>query len=65
MKRYYFKTSGWDNQECIEKCKIKGCMIGSVTCQECENCVETSSPCIHTKTIDWIKCKKLEDAIGE
>lgn len=63
MERYYFKTSGIMEQDCIEPCQIKeGVMIGSVSCQECENCIEISPACIHFKTIDWIKCKKIKEA---
>ena len=47
MEEYYFKTTGWDNGTCTEKCKVKdtGVMIGSVKCQQCEFCVEHQKPC--------------------
>jgi hypothetical protein len=31
-------------------------MIGSCTCQECENCIE------HNLDEGWIKCKEIEAA---
>lgn len=64
MEEYYFKTTGWDNGTCTEKCKVKdtGVMIGSVKCQQCEFCVEHQKPCEFTGNVDWIKCSKLNEA---
>jgi hypothetical protein len=64
MKKYYFKTTGWDNGTCTEKCKVKdnGVMIGSVNCQICQFCVEHQKPCEFTGNVDWIKCSKIDEA---
>lgn len=62
---YYFKTAGWDHSACVEECMLKGCMIGSVTCQRCENCVDYNIPCEHTGEVSWIKCKRLKEAKGK
>ena len=53
-KRYYFKTAG---SGCLEKCPINSDVrIGSVSCQECENCIDKSG--INEDCI-WIKCKSI------
>lgn len=64
MERYYFKTHGWDNSSCVEECKLKGCMIGSVKCQKCENIIEHEKPCKYTGQVTWIKCKNIKEAVG-
>jgi len=66
MEKYYFKTTGTLRTTCIEECKIKnnGIMIGSVKCQECENCIEHQKPCEYTGDVDWIKCKVINEARG-
>jgi len=45
--------------DCLEKCMIKKCMIGSATCQECENCIDKDN-----EWHNWIICKKIKKAIG-
>lgn len=58
MKKYYFKVL---NGSCQEACPIQKTssgfiiMVGSMSCQRCENCVDSdkqSSPL-------WIKCKHV------
>lgn len=63
MEKYYFKTAGFSFDTCVEPCQIKkGTMIGSVSCQKCENLTDKDKPCNYTGQIDWIKCKEIEKA---
>ncbi|MFT5150016.1 MAG: hypothetical protein ACI86P_002710 [Flavobacteriales bacterium] len=66
MEEYWFKTAGWDNQDCVERCMVKhdGVMIGSVKCQSCEFCKGIETPCKFTGNINWIRCSRLEEAQG-
>lgn len=65
VEQYYFKTGGWNHQDCTEPCEIlnNGVMIGSVTCQNCENCIEVA-PTIHEyDPPNWIKCKLIKPSL--
>lgn len=66
MKKYWFKTTGWDHGTCIERCMVKdnGIMIGSVACRTCKFCIEHEEPCEYTGNVNWIKCEKLKEARG-
>ena len=64
VDKYYIKLSDYDT--CIEQCPIKKLsiygyeiMIGSVTCQECENCIEHNIT--EYGNNDWIKCSYLRE----
>lgn len=63
--KYYFPTTGSDFDEtCTEECKLnKGRMIGSVSCQDCDNCIEIGG-CSEYFGPDWIRCKVINDARG-
>jgi hypothetical protein len=65
MEKYYYDVRGVLNDTCIEPCKVKdnGIMIGSCKCQECEHCIESSSP--KDMWENWIKCSKLKEARGQ
>jgi hypothetical protein len=58
IKPYYYGVRGGDESWCTEKCEIKNCMIGSVICKQCENCVA------HGFYDHWIKCKVIDEATG-
>ena len=62
MEKFYFEQ---DFGTCTQKCLVKnnGIMIGSVKCQNCQNCKDYDKD-IHNDTA-WIKCSKLELALGE
>jgi len=64
VDRYFFKTTGTLQCSCNERCKVmdNGIMIGSVTCQNCKNCLEHDEPHPMTGTVDWIKCSKIKEA---
>ena len=64
-EKYYFRVSGWDGSWCEDNCAIKNVGIGSVSCQTCEHSNGTDKPCKFTGNIDWIKCKRLKEALGE
>ena len=65
MEKYYFKTTGWNNAICTEKCKVKknGVMIGSLACQRCEFCAGPPNIFHYAGDMEWIECKKLEQAL--
>lgn len=58
MEKYYFKQNGL---VCTERCMVKDdvIMIGSSKCRSCENLIDKS------KDFDWIKCNKIDLAIGK
>lgn len=63
MEKYYYPTRGQEPDiECIQHCYIKECRIGSVVCQECENCEETGGS--DGFAPEWIKCRFIEEAKG-
>ena len=64
MEKYYFKTTGWYKDTCLERCMVKdnGVMIGSVKCRECEFCIEHQKPCEFTGEVSWIKCFRINEA---
>ena len=64
VDKYYIKLS--DYHTCIEQCPIKKLsidgyeiMIGSVSCQECENCIEHNITEYGNNA--WIKCSYLRE----
>lgn len=68
MEEYYFAIHGQSPDTfCVERCMVKdnGVMIGSVKCQECEYCIEHEMPCRFTGDVNWIKCKKIQEATDE
>ena len=57
--KYKFKS---DTAICTEKCKIKGCRIGSAWCvDKCEYNIGYGL----SDSGDWIKCERLDKAIGK
>jgi len=66
MEEYWFKTTGFNNDTCTERCMVKdnGIMIGSVKCRECKFCKGHEKPCEFTGDVSWIKCEKLKEAKG-
>lgn len=57
-ERYYYKTSQHSESLCMEPCRLRESkiMIGSALCMECDNNI--------TEKRKYIKCKKIEEAIG-
>jgi len=65
IERYYYNTSGFNNDTCVEECMIKnnGVMIGSVMCQNCFFCKDHSDE--DDLFNNWIKCSRINEAIIE
>ncbi len=61
-KRYYFKSTGFNNDTATERCMFKdnGTMIGSIACQKCVFCTEHEKPCEITGEVNWIICSKIK-----
>jgi hypothetical protein len=49
-------------QACLNNCKVKKAMIGSVSCRACENVIEMA---VSPKGYDYIVCSKIDEALGE
>lgn len=55
MEKLYYKTTGWNNEDCIDPCKFKdkpskGTMVGSASCQDCIACYGWD------REECWVKC---------
>lgn len=61
-QKYYFKTKGWNNQDCVEPCRFldNGTMIGSIKCQECKHCAGIEETNSDFESPNWIKCEKIK-----
>lgn len=55
MEKYYFK---FEYGQCIERCKVRndGTMLGSISCQECPNCIDVD------ENKEWISCCVIDKA---
>lgn len=64
MDKYFFPTTGPENSQlCTKDCRLRPCKIGSVTCQQCEHCIDKGGGSEYFGP-SWIKCKMLDDAVG-